>query len=78
MKTFLFLFLIIGTAIAAEVKDFNRTLTEKMKKDVKEENIEQFKKASPSRGPASANDWVNEKGNEKLNKQFRQIGPNKW
>lgn len=85
MKTLFFGLLILSfSALAREVKDFNKILIQNVQTDIKNDNIHSFEKGSLRRAPASV---VEEEGqsdetikeDQKFDKMNnRQIGPNKW
>ena len=84
MKIFIFGMLVLSlSAMAKEVKDFNRVLIQNVQEDIIKDNIQTFEKSKPGRMPASV---VEEGQSEKTIKEEpkfdkmnnRQIGPNKW
>lgn len=82
MKTF-FIFAILSLSLSAfakpTAKDFNRSLLDNVKAEIKDENSDQFKKTGITRGPASvkpAGPVFHE--NEKIDKNVRQLGSKNW
>jgi hypothetical protein len=67
------------TAFAKPTKiDFSQAINEDLEQDIKKDD-EKFKKEA-ARGPASVSPEVNPRIEDtpKLDKNIRQIGPNKW
>lgn len=68
-----------STFAKSTVKDFNKALMEKVESDAKDETNDHFRKSAPGRGPASVPTAEPEfYGNEKIEKNLRQIGTQKW
>ena len=66
------------TTFAKEIKDFNKTLMEKVKQDIKNDNVDEFKtKATVGRGPASVGPVQVDTPDTKLEK-VKQLGHSKW
>lgn len=83
MKTcFIFLALSLATASASEVKKFNDALIKGVQKDLETDNVDSFKKPTPSRAPASVE--ANHPGDmpkdeQKFNKMNqKQLGNSSW
>ncbi len=81
MKILLFV-LVAGLAHAetAEVKKFNDALIKSVEKDLKTDNDAGFKKQGASRAPASVDEGAGDlpKEEQKIEKNFKQLGTNKW
>lgn len=60
-----------------QVSDFNKTLLENVEKEIKHDD-QKYRKASPGRGPASVTEESVFHEDQKIDKNQRQIGPNKW
>lgn len=82
MKITLFaLILLSSTAWSKEMKTFNSDLLKNVQKDIQNENDDQFRKKSVSRGPASVESEPEGKHIEqekKIDKTVRQIGNQSW
>lgn len=77
---FSILFLLSFSAWAKPVVDFNSVLMENVQKDIQKDE-DKFKSKELSRGPASVGateDDARVQEVPKLDKNLRQIGPNKW
>ncbi len=82
MKPFLILVIFISTlALADEIKDFNKVLLQGVRKDIKNENNDSFKRPA-ARGPASVQEADIEphiEEDKKIDKMnIKQLGSSKW
>lgn len=82
MKTLFFLALVSVCSVVhakKEASDFSRVLLENVQADIQNENNDMFRKSSVGRGPASIeSSEPSFEQNEKIEKNVKQLGPNKW
>ncbi len=78
MKFLLILGLSVSfNAFAKGMKEFNQTLIQKVQEDLGKDE-ERFKKKEASRGPASVQSEPEFETTPKIDKNVKQLGPNKW
>jgi hypothetical protein len=82
MRTALFILLLPTLSFAAEIRDFNQSLMQDLKKDIEKTEAESYRRKSPGRTPASvieADEGASHvKEDKKLDKNVRQLGSKRW
>lgn len=79
MKLMCLMLILSSSTFANEMKDFNQALFDKVNKDIKDDNVEEFKsRKEVTRGPASLAPSGKEEPENKIDKTVKQLGHSKW